>query len=107
MNDDELTLLLLQTIRVNGNTMYLLDQGFTLFSLTNKIEELKAEGLARMIDDALALTRKGEDEFYRLNRKLGRRGMYRYVSRMLTMKDEPMPLAAVYVPPKRGRRKKK
>lgn len=107
MNDDELTLLLLQTIRVNGNTMYLLNHGFTLFSLSEGIDSLKEKGYVRSKEDKLSLTKEGENLFCNMNRKLGRRGFYRYMSRMGSFIDEPMPVNNVYVPPKREKGKKK
>lgn len=107
MNDDEMTLLLLQTIRVNGNTMYLLNHGYTLYSLSEAIDSLKEKGYARSKEDKLSLTKDGESLFCELNRKLGRKGFYRYVSRMGTFMDDPMPVNAVYVPTKRVKGKKK
>lgn len=107
MNDDEMTLLLLQTIRVNGNTMYLLNHGFTLFSLSEAIDSLKEKGYARSKDDKLSLTKDGESLFNDLNKKLGRKGFYKYMSRMGTLVDEPMPVNEVYVPIKRVKGKKK
>ena len=107
MNDKEITLLLLQIIRVNGNTMYLLEQGYTLYALTQEIETLKKKGLVCSKEQELTLTKRGDEYFYELNRKLGRRGLYKYISRHLILKDEPMPLNAVYVPPKRDKGKKK
>ena len=107
MNDDELTLLLLQTIRVNGNTMYLLNHGFTLFSLSEGIDSLKEKGFVRSKDERLSLTKEGENLFCDLNRKLGRKGFYRYVSRMGSFIDEPMSVNNVYVPIKRVKGKKK
>jgi len=107
MNDDEMMLLLLQTIRVDGNTMYLLDHGFTLFSLSDSIDSLKKKGYVRSKDDKLSLTQDGESLFCDLNRKLGRRGFYKYMSRMGNYIDEPMPVKEVYVPIKRVKGKKK
>ena len=102
-----MTLLLLQTIRVNGNTMYLLNHGFTLFSLSEAIESLKEKGYARSKEEKLSLTKEGETLFYNLNRKLGRKGFYKYISRMGTLMDDLMPLNEVYVPIKRVKGKKK
>lgn len=107
MNDDEMTLLLLQTIRVNGNTMYLLSHGYTLYSLSESIDSLKEKGYVRSKDDNLSLTKDGESLFCELNRKLGRKGLYRFMSRMGTFIEDPMPVNAVYVPPKRVKGKKK
>lgn len=105
MNDDEMTLLLLQTIRVNGNTMYLLRHGYTLYSLSESIDSLKEKGFVRSKKDQLSLTKDGESLFCALNRKLGRKGFYKFISRMGTFIDEPMPLNAVYVPVKESKRK--
>lgn len=102
-----MTLLLLQTIRVNGNTMYLLNHGFTLFSLSEAIDSLKENGYVRSRKEKLSLTKEGETLFYNLNRKLGRKGFYKYISRMGTLMDDLMPLNEVYVPIKRVKGKKK
>lgn len=107
MNDDEIKLLLLQTIRVNGNTMYLLNHGFTLYSLSEAIDSLKEKGYVRSKDGNLSLTKEGESMFCELNRKLGRKGFYKFISRMGTFIDEPIPVNAVYVPAKRAKGKKK
>lgn len=107
MNDDELLLLLMQTIRVNGNTIYLLEHGYTLSGLTKDIDGLKERGLVSKIEEKLVLTAKGVAFFKEKNKEMGRKGLYKYISRMLSLKDEPMPLNAVYVPPKRGKGKKK
>lgn len=103
MNDEELLLLLLQTIRVNGNTIYLLEHGYTLSALNKDIDMLKEQGLVRSVEQELLLTKKGETFFYSKNRELGRRGLYRYISSMLSLKDEPMSENEVYVPYKRGK----
>lgn len=107
MKDNELLLLLLQTIRVNGNTMYLLEHGYTLFTLTRDIDLLKDQGLVKSKDQGLFLTKKGETFFYSKNQELGRRGLYKYLSSIVKLKKDPMSLDSVYVPPKRGRGKKK
>lgn len=107
MNDDELLLLLIQTIRVNGNTIYLLEHGYTLSGLTKDIDSLKDQGLVKNKEEKLVLTEKGEAFFNEKNKEMGRKGLYKYISRMFSSKDEPMPLNTVYVPPKRGKGKKK
>lgn len=103
MNDNELLLMLLQTIRVNGNTMFLLEHGYTLSTLNRDIDMLKKEGYVKSVKNGLSLTEKGEELFYFKNKELGRKGLYKYISCMLSLKDEPMPLDAVYVPIKRGK----
>lgn len=105
---DDLLMMLLQTIRVNGNTIYLLEQGYTLSALNKDIDFLKGEGLIKKNENQeLFLTKEGEACFYNKNREMGHRGFYKYISSMASMKDDPMPLNAVYVPPKRGKGKKK
>jgi len=106
MKDDELVMLLLQTIRVNGNTIYLLEHGYTLSELARDIDFLKEQGLVKSVEQVLSLTKKGETFFYNKNKEFGRKGLYRYTSRMFSLKDEPMPLNEVYVPYKRGKGKK-
>lgn len=107
MNDDEMLLLLLQTVRVNGNSMMLLNYGYTLLTLSAAIDKLKNEGLIRSINDKLLLTKDGETQFEKKNYELGRKGFYKYVGQMSDMKLEPMPMNQIYVPPKRDKGKKK
>lgn len=105
MNDDELLMMLLQTIRVNGNTIFLLEHGYTLSKLARDIDSLKEKGLVKSKEQELSLTKNGEAFFYSKNREMGHKGLYRYTSRMLSLKDEPMPMDEVYVPYKRGKGK--
>lgn len=107
MNDDELLLLLMQTIRVNGNTFYLLEHGYTLSRLTKDIDSMKERGFVRNVEEKLVLTEKGEAFFNKKNKEMGRKGLYKYISLMFSLKDAPIPLNAIYVPPKRGKGKKK
>ena len=99
MNDDERLLMLLQISRVNGNTWYLLQQGYSLTELTTQIENLKKQGLLVLVDNRLKLTEEGERLFQTLNKKLGRRGLYKYLSPDYTRKNEPVSIDQVYVPP--------
>lgn len=107
MNDDEFLLLLLQTIRVNGNTIYLLNHGYTLAALNRDIDFLKEKGFVKSSEQDLTLTKKGELFLSNKNRELDRKGLYKYVSRLVSLKQEPMPLNAVYVPLKRRKGMKK
>ena len=66
MNEDEHILLLLQIIRVNGNSAYLLSQGFTVLSLSKEIDKLKRNGYITIKGGDLYLTKKGENLFYKL-----------------------------------------
>ncbi len=99
MNDDEKLLMLLQVSRVNGNTWYLLEQGYTLTELTNQMEILKKQGLLLLNDNKLQLSEEGERLFQTLNKKLGRRGVYKYLSPDYTRRNEPVSIDQVYVPP--------
>ena len=101
MNEDEHILLLLQIIRVNGNSAYLLSQGFTVLSLSKDIDKLKRNGYITIKGGDLYLTKKGENLFYKLNKKLNRRGLYKYLNVNDSYHDIPMPLDEVYVPPLR------
>ena len=68
MNDDAIKLLqLLQIIRVNGNTEYLLRSGYTLSSLSEEISKLKAEQLINVTPEGLSINRQGELLFHKLN----------------------------------------
>lgn len=106
MRDEELLMLLLQTIRVNGNTIYLLEHGYTLSKLARDIDSLKEQGLVKSVDQNLSLTKKGEAFFNNKNKELGHKGLYKYTSSMFSLKDEPMPLNEVYVPYKKRKGKK-
>lgn len=99
MNDDEKLLMLLQVSRVNGNTWYLLEQGYTLTELTNQMEILKKQGLLLLNDNKLQLSEEGERLFQTLNKKLGRRGVYKYLSPDYTRRNEPVSIDQVYVTP--------
>lgn len=99
MNDDEKLLMLLQVSRVNGNTWYLLEQGYTLTELTNQMGILKKQGLLLLNDNKLQLSEDGERLFQTLNKKLGRRGVYKYLSPDYTRRNEPVSIDQVYVPP--------
>lgn len=99
MNEDEQIILLLQIIRVNGNSAYLLSQGYSILSLSKEIDKLKRNGYIVIDRGDLSLTKKGEDLFHKLNRKLNRRGLYKYLNINDNYHDIPMPLDEVYVPP--------
>ncbi len=99
MNEDEQILLLLQIIRVNGNSAYLLSQGYTVLSLSKEIDKLKRNGYIAINRGDLFLTTKGEELFHKLNKKLNRRGLYKYLNVNDNYHDIPMPLDEVYVPP--------
>lgn len=101
MNDDERTLMLLQIIRINGNTEYLLKMDFTLTEISTRIGSLFQDGVIRQTNEGIELTRDGELFFQKLNRKLGRRGLYKYFSVDSVSKDIPYPIESVYVPNKR------
>ena len=104
MNDDSIKLLqLLQIIRVNGNTEYLLRSGYTLSSLSEEISKLKAEQLINVTPEGLSINRQGELLFHKLNRQLGRRGLYKYYNTNSLFKEEPFPIDFVYVPDKKAR----
>lgn len=107
MNDDSIKMLqLLQIIRVNGNTEFLLRSGYTLSSLSEEISRLKSENLINVTSEGLSITKTGEIYFNELNRRLGRRGLYRYYNTYSIYKDEPFPIDFVYVPDKKARKEK-
>ena len=56
MNDKEKELLLLQTIRVNGNTMYLLRQGMSMLEIKKQIDTLVKKGIVQRRQEELLLT---------------------------------------------------
>lgn len=101
MSDEEKILLLLQIIRINGNTEYLLRSEFTLSSISETIEELARQEIVRVTEKGINLTSQGEIYFHKLNRKLGRRGLYKYFNIDSVSKDIQYPIDAVYVPNKR------
>lgn len=99
MNDKEKELLLLQTIRVNGNTMYLVRQGMTMLEIKKQIDSLVKKGIVQRQQEELLLTKEGEQYFYELNRWLGRKGLYRFLSPDYVFRNVPEPIDKVYVPP--------
>lgn len=102
MNDKDLRLLLLQIIRVNGNTMHLFRLDVSMVRISQMIDALKKEKYVNSGDDGrLSLTGKGQRLFYRLNHQSRKKGMYRFLSPDWFYKDSPMPLDAVYVPIKK------
>lgn len=101
MSDEELTLLLMQIIRNDGNIDTLLDNGFTYSSLSSSISRLKEGGLIETDSRRIQLTEEGRKWFDRTTRAVGKRGIYKYFfdSRRYRL-DERYPVGAVYVPPK-------
>lgn len=102
MKDDESLLRLLQIIRVNGNTMYLLKQGVSLFTLSKNIAYLKKEGYIVNDQQKLMLSSKGKTLFNELSKKLGRRGLYKYLSNDISLRFEPDSFDEVFIPYRRG-----
>lgn len=108
MNDKEKELLLLQTIRVNGNTIYLLRQGMSMLEIKKQIDTLVKKGIVQRRQEELLLTKEGEQYFYELNRGMSRRGLYRFLSPDYVFWNVPEPIDKVYVPPiKRTKGKEK
>ena len=106
MNDNERLLVLLQIIRVNGNTEYLLRKGYTLSDLSAAIEDLHDTGMVVIHQGGIILARKGEAYFHALNKKMGRRGLYKYFNVCSVYKRLQIALDAVYVPPYKGSQEK-
>ena len=98
MNDDEKLLLLLQMIRVNGNTEYLLRYDYTLTSLADAINGLQEGGMINITAQSLELTQRGEELFRGLCLKLHKRGVYRYFNVNSISRTTPVSCDAVYVP---------
>lgn len=108
MNDKEKELLLLQTIRVNGNTMYLVRQGMSMLEIKKQIDSLVKRCIVQRRKEDLSLTKEGEQYFYELNRKMGRKGFYRFLSPDYAFRNVPDSIDKVYVPPiKRTKGKEK
>lgn len=99
MNDKEKELLLLQTIRVNGNSMYLVRQGMSIFEIKKLIDSLVKRCIVQKREEKMSLTKEGEMYFYELNRELGRKGLYRFLSPDYVFRNVPEPIDKVYVPP--------
>lgn len=78
MSDEELTLLLMQIIRNDGNIDTLLDNGFTYSSLSSSISRLKEEGLIETDTSHILLSDEGRGWFDRITRAVGKRGIYKY-----------------------------
>lgn len=99
MNDKEREILLLQIIRVNGNTMYLLKQGMSLPEIKKQIDLLVRRGIVMRKDNMLSLTKGGEQYLYEINHQMGRKGLYRYYSPDYVARNIPEPVDKVYIPP--------
>lgn len=99
MNDKEKELLLMQTIRVNGNTLYLMRQGMSLLEIKQQIDQFIKKGIVQRKQEKLLLTKDGEQYFYEMNRRMGRKGLYRFYSPDYILKNVPEPIDKVYVPP--------
>ena len=99
MNDKEKEILLLQTIRVNGNTIYLLKQGMSLPEIKKQIDLLVNKSVVMRKGNLLSLTKKGEQYFYEVNRQMGRKGLYRFYSPDYVSRNIPEPIDKVYIPP--------
>lgn len=100
MSDEEKTLLLLQVIRVDGNINQLISFGLSFVDILNSLEDLKKKGIVVQNDNGLTLTALGKSMFYSLNRKIGHRGLYKYLmpdyySRITQLKTDD-----IYLPQK-------
>ena len=100
MNDDELNLMLLQLIRVNGNVEYLRTGNLTYIEILDKIDSLLAKGFVQRKDSSIELTSEGEKYFRLLSKKLKRRGLYRYFMPNYEVKICQLQIDDVYLPDK-------
>lgn len=94
----EFVILLLQIIKFNGNTNYLVLQGYSYLEIINSLEKLTIKGYVTQNENRMILTQKGNDYLYQLNKKMGRKGLYRYMSPQLNYKIKQMKTTEIYVP---------
>lgn len=98
MNEDERLLLLLHTIRINGNIEYLLRSHYTLYDLSRRMEQLRRERLVCVNRTGVYLSDAGKVLFHQLNKKMGRRGLYKYFCVDSIACNPPMSKETVYIP---------
>ncbi len=98
MKEDERLLLLLHMIRINGNIEYLLRSHYTLNELSIKMELLRTNDLICVNRTGIYLSKAGEVLFHQLNKKIGRRGLYKYFCIDSTACNPPMSQDVVYIP---------
>lgn len=94
----EFVILLLQIIKFNGNTNYLVLQGYSYSQIISMLEKLTIKGFVNQDNGKLKLTIKGNKYLYNLNKKLKRKGLYRYISPQLNYKIKKMKTTEIYVP---------
>lgn len=94
----EFVILLLQIIKFNGNTNYLVLQGHSYLEIINSLEKLTIKGYVIQNEDRMELTKKGDEYLYLLNKKMRRKGLYRYMSPQLNYKIKQMKTTEIYVP---------
>lgn len=100
MNDDEKTLMLLQTVRVDGNINHLVSFGWSYVDILNKLEELKKKGIVEQTAEGFSLTALGKSAFHSINRKLGRKGLYKYLMPDMYSRITQLKIEDIYIPRK-------
>lgn len=80
MNDEKL-IALLQILANNGNLFLLVyDETITYSDISSQINSLVRDGYIKKNDTGYSITIKGQKLAEEINRRLKRRGIYRYIS---------------------------
>lgn len=96
--DDEFIILLLQIINNNGNVNNLIQNGYSYSQILSKIEKLFNQNYVELLDNRYVLTKLGNKYLCNLNNKLGRKGLYKYVSPELKYRKKKMNINEIYIP---------
>ena len=94
----EVTILILQIIKHNGNINYLECKGFSYAEIITLLRKLITEGYVESFIKRLKLTEKGENHIVSLNKKLKRSGLYKFVSPQLNKRINRIGIDEIYVP---------
>lgn len=94
----EFIILLLQIIKHNGNVNNLISEEFSYTQLFNTLDKLEKRNYIELHDSTFVLTDKGEEYLKYLNKKLSRKGLYRYMSPKLEFKKKKMGINEIFVP---------
>ena len=100
MNDDELTLMMLQLIRVNGYIEHLETANLSYVDILNMVDSLIEKGFVQKNDSTLKITAKGERYFNSQSKKLKRRGLYKYFMPYYNARICQLQIDDIYIPSK-------
>ena len=100
MNEDELTLILMQLIRVNGYIEHLRITNLSYIEILNKVDSLIRQGIVQKGSNSIKLTLKGEQYFNSLSKRLKRRGLYKYFIPYYDARIYQLQIDDIYIPSK-------